>query len=326
MVVAIQADSGRCRRRRRCPASRRCRSPPTLLPSRTSPWPASCCRRIPSSPARGDGDSGRFGHVGKRAVATVAIEDVRAAREPLRPAGDRNIVVATVGRLARPRRLRGIEIHIAGDEQIQMTVAVIVQKTAARAPAGPRSRDAGFFRDIRKRPIAVVAVEHVLPPVRDEQIVEAVVVVVADTTRLPPAGVGQPRLLRDIGECAVAVVVKQVTGRLAVPHFRVEAAAVHQKDVEPAVVVVVEERRAAAHFLEQELLVGRAAGHVPGLQQAGRGGDVREDNRTASAQADRRSLARRRTGRPCPEQLAEVKSRRQRCRRPAPSTRKNPPT
>ena len=72
----------------------------------------------------------------------------------------------------------------------------------------------------------------------------------------------RPGLLRDVGERAVAVVVKQVTGRLAVPHFRIEAASVHQKDVEPAVVVVVEEGGAAAHFLEQELLVQRAAGHV----------------------------------------------------------------
>ena len=219
-------------------------------------------------PAR-TGDARRVRDVGERAVAAVAVEDVRAAGEPERPAGDRDVVVAAVGRLARTRRLRRVEVHIAGDEQIQMTVTVIVQKTAACAPAGSRSRDAGFLRDVGERAVAVVAVQHVVPPVGDEQIVEAVVVVVADATGLAPAGMGQPRLLRDVGERAVAVVVEQVAGRLAVPHFRVEAAAVHQKDVEPAVVVVVEERRAAAHFLEQELLVVRAAGHIPG-RAAGR--------------------------------------------------------
>ena len=75
---------------------------------------------------------------------------------------------------------------------------------------------------------------------------------------------GQARLLRDVGERAVAIVVEQVAGRLAIADLGIEAAAVDQEDVEPAVVVVVEERDAAAHLLEQELLVGRASRDVEG--------------------------------------------------------------
>ena len=137
--------------------------------------------------------------------------------KPERPARDGDVVVAAVGRLARPRRRRRVEIHVAGDEQIQMTVTVVVQETAAGAPARPRSRDAGSFRDVRERAVAVVAVEHVVAPVGDEQIVEAVVVVVADATGLPPAGMGQPGLRGDVGERAVAVVVEQVAGGLRCP-------------------------------------------------------------------------------------------------------------
>ena len=76
---------------------------------------------------------------------------------------------------------------------------------------------------------------------------------------------GQACLLRDVGKRAVAVVVKEIARRLTVADFRVEAAAVDEEDVEPAVVVVVEERDAAAHFLEQELLVGRTPRNVQGL-------------------------------------------------------------
>ena len=87
---------------------------------------------------------------------------------------------------------------------------------------------------------------------------------------------GQACLLRDVGERAVAVVVEEIAGGAAVAHLGIEAAAVDQEDVEPAVVVVVEERRAAAHLLEQELLVAGTAGDVARAQQAGGGGDVRE--------------------------------------------------
>ena len=41
-------------------------------------------------------------------------------------------------------------------------------------------QQAGFFSDVRKRAIAVVAVEHVLAPVGEEEVLEAVVVVIAD--------------------------------------------------------------------------------------------------------------------------------------------------
>ena len=137
-------------------------------------------------PARAS-DPRRFRHVGECAVAAVAIEDIRAAGESQWSTRNRDVVVATVGRLTGPRRRRRIEIHIVGDEQIEMAVAVVIQKAAARAPARSGSSDSGLFRDVGKRAVTVVVIEHVPAPVGDEQIVEAVVVVIADTTSLAPA-------------------------------------------------------------------------------------------------------------------------------------------
>ena len=111
-----------------------------------------------------------------------------------RPARDGDVVVAAVGRLARPGRLRRIEVHVAGDEQIQVPVTVVVEEAAARAPDARRPGDARFLGHVRERAVAVVAVEDVPSPVGDEEIVEAVVVEVADAAAPGPSrnGSGLP--------------------------------------------------------------------------------------------------------------------------------------
>ena len=68
-----------------------------------------------------------------------------------------------------------------------MPVAVIVDERAAGVPPLARARDPGFLADIAERAIPVVVIQHVFPEVGDEQIVEAVVVVVADANSLAPS-------------------------------------------------------------------------------------------------------------------------------------------
>ena len=171
-----------------------------------------------------------------------------------------------------------IEIHIIRHKQIELTVAIVVQKTAARAPAVFRSGHASLLGHVGKRAVAVIVVKNVAAKVGDEEIVKAVVVVVADATGLSPAGTSQAGLFGDIGEGAVTIVVKQITGGIAVPNRRIKAGSVHQKNIEPAVVVIVEQRHPATHLLEQKLLVGRAAGNVPGVPQPGLASDVGEND------------------------------------------------
>ena len=159
------------------------------------------------------GDPRSLRDVREGAVAPVAVEGVRAAGESERSAGHRDVVVEAVGGLSRPRRGCGVEVQVAGDEQVEVAVTVVVQEAAAGSPPLRRAGDTRLLRDVRERPVAVVVVEDVLSPVGDEQVVVAVVVVVADAAALPPAGVGEARLLGDVGERAVAVVVEQVAPR-----------------------------------------------------------------------------------------------------------------
>ena len=56
----------------------------------------------------------------------------------------------------------------------------------------------------------------------------------------------------------------------------VESAAVHKKNVEPAVVVVIEEGYATTHLLEEILFVMYAPVDIERSAQAGLGGDVNQ--------------------------------------------------
>ena len=85
--------------------------------------------------------------------------------------------------------VRHVDVDVVGDKQIKKPVAVVVDKGAARSEPDAVVREVSLFRHIGKRAVAVVAVELVLPVVGDEQIFEAVVVVVADTNAHRPAGV-----------------------------------------------------------------------------------------------------------------------------------------
>src|SRR4029077_1969363 len=137
------------------------------------------------------GDARLLGHVGKRTVSAIAIKDVGAAGEAQRPTRHRNVVVHAVGSLARLGRAGGLEIHVIRHKQIELTVTIVVQKTAACAPAVFGSGHAGLLGHIGKRAVAVVVVENVVAKISDEEIVEAVVVVISDATGLPPSGAGQ---------------------------------------------------------------------------------------------------------------------------------------
>src|SRR5262249_1519249 len=75
--------------------------------------------------------------------------------------------------------------------------------------------------------------------------------VVANAYALSPTGVLEPSLQSDVGESSVAIVLKKMIERLLPGRKTVEARAVHQENVEPAIVVVVVERNAAAGGLEQ---------------------------------------------------------------------------
>ena len=74
-------------------------------------------------------------------------------------------------------------------------------------------QQAGLFGDIGKRAVAVIAIELVLPKVGAEQVLEAVVVVVAHAHRRRPAQIVQARLFGYVGKRAVAIVLIEAVRR-----------------------------------------------------------------------------------------------------------------
>jgi hypothetical protein len=76
-----------------------------------------------------------------------------------------------------------------------------------------------------------------LAPIGDEEIGEAVVIIIAGADALSPAGVGQPELARYLAETAAALVVIHAAGT---------ARSRDDKDIEQPVVIVVDESDAAA--------------------------------------------------------------------------------
>ena len=93
------------------------------------------------------------------------------------------------------------------------------------------------------------------------EVVEAVVVVVADGSAHAPAHVADARLVRHVGERAVSVVVVEGALRFPAGLHHVNGQGVDEVDVEEAVVVVIKEGHAAAHGLDDIFFFGR--GDVP---------------------------------------------------------------
>ncbi len=151
-----------------------------------------------------------------------------------------------------------MQIDIVGNEQIQVAVAIIIEKSTSGSPAKisfvqqPR-----LTRNIRKRTVSVVSVEHILTVIRDEDVFETIVVIVTNSYPARPTRAQQAGLLRDIGKCAVSIVFVQ-----AVAGFwndLVHALTAEHENIQPAIVVIIEEGNTAAHSLNDVVLMLEAA-------------------------------------------------------------------
>ena len=89
-----------------------------------------------------------------------------------------------------------IELDVIADEEIEMPVAVVVEPGAAGSPADLFVVNAGLAGDVGESSVAVVVEQDVVSPEAAEQIVPAVVVVVADADAGLPAGARRGRIFR----------------------------------------------------------------------------------------------------------------------------------
>src|SRR5580658_612685 len=115
------------------------------------------------------------------------------------------------------------EAYVVGDEQIEVSIPVVVKKTTARPPTClivplilPRliAPKTGSLGDISKCSIPVVAIQTVLPEVGTKDVLESVIVVVADAHAGRPSHGLQPSLLCDIRKSTVAIVLVKTIRRL----------------------------------------------------------------------------------------------------------------
>ena len=158
------------------------------------------------------GDAGCRGDVRERSVAVVAVERMAARRQPARPAVHRNAFPVAVG--VSPGFGSVLESKSGNWRRTDRDARRgHSRETCSRTQIGPCPGEGRPCGDIGERAVAIVAIQNVLAPVGDEQIVESVVVVVANSDARRPAGAEQAGLLRHVGERAVAVVLVQAVGR-----------------------------------------------------------------------------------------------------------------
>ena len=166
-------------------------------------------------------------------------------------------------------------------EQVQQSVAVVVQERGTGSPADFRLRQSGLLRDICKGTVPAIPIEHVAPPERDVHVLISVVVVIAYSRAGRPAHPRQSRFGSRLLEPSVSEVSMQL--QRAFRWRVIESGAAHDQRVQPAVRIVVEPSRSSADgFDDKVLAVGlpvdrgpcqaRACGHI---DQAGTKGYAR---------------------------------------------------
>ena len=233
-------------------------------------------------------DSGALGHVGEPPTSVVVIERHGFGRQAHGAADHGEPFPHALPAIAGLGHAGGIEIEIVGDEQVQLAVAIVIEKGAAGAPALGRGQ-AACLRLIAKRAVALVMPEHVAAPGGDEQVDAAVVVDVAGTDALAPVVVSDAALRGYVFKAQSAeVVIEEVRGRGT---GAIEPVRIDEEQVGKPVVVVIERGDAGARVLDDVHLLLVGAGDVHARQPGLRGQVFKPHLR--SFEARREGLARK---------------------------------
>ena len=198
------------------------------------------------------GDSRRLTHVGECSVAVIAIEAVLAERQAARSAIDRQVKKVAVRFFSRTWRRAIVEAHVIGYKQVEMSIPVVIQERASGPVASRRTQQSGLARYVGESSVPIVAIEYVLPPISQEDIVETIVVIIADAYAAGPAGLGKSGFDGDVAKRAIAIVMVKTVGDA---RFRVcEPVPAQHQNIDPSVIVVVEKGASAANRFENVVL------------------------------------------------------------------------
>src|SRR5262245_17736143 len=204
--------------------------------------------------------------IDESSVAFIPIEKILSGRQSARAAHDRNSFPHAKLTAAFGRSFIEVEVDIVGDKEVQVSVPVIIQKSAARAPACRFEHQPGALRDIDKTALSGIPVKVILSEIGHEQIIEAVIIIIGYTRALAPARPDQVRLFCHISEFSYFIIAIEVISGFLPLRETFESGAVDQENIEPAIVVVVEERDTTAGHLENKSLLSILPSHMPGCQ------------------------------------------------------------
>ncbi len=142
-------------------------------------------------------------------------------------------------------------LHIVSDDQIEFAVLVVVNPSSAGAEFF-HAAETRLLRHISKCSVAVVVKQPALSVRSDENIVVAVVVVVADGYADAVHFNVETGFVRNVSKSAVVIVVIKLRRGVFLPVAR-PVGSVHQENIRPPVVVAVDEGNPRAHRLRQKL-------------------------------------------------------------------------
>src|SRR5690242_4379838 len=147
----------------------------------------------------------------------------------------------------------GLPVAIVGNEKVEVAVVVVVDPRCGNGPIffERRKVEAGFSRDVGKRAIAIVAIKLVAMDAGDEQILVAIVVVIAYGDTYTKSFSGETSLCGDIAESAVAIVaVETIPEFLSSFSERRKRGAINAEKIGPTVTVKIDDAEAARQRLD----------------------------------------------------------------------------
>src|SRR5215471_9898824 len=155
---------------------------------------------------RGCSDAAGFRDISESAVTVVVIKDIAAAFQTRRPASHHDALVEARSGF-RHWSCFQIQINVVGNEQVQMTITIVVHEGASSIPAGAFPAYTGFIGNVSKSSVAVIVIKSVLAVVGNEKVFVTVIIVVADADSLSPSRSRQTCATSHISKGAISIVL-----------------------------------------------------------------------------------------------------------------------
>src|SRR5580698_1481204 len=164
-------------------------------------------------------------------------------------------------------------LHIVRNHEIKFAVAIVIHPSRAGGEL-VRPPKPGRLSDVSKSSVAIVVEKMALADRSYENVVESVVVVIADGDAESEERNAEPGLTGHVGESAVMIIVVELQRARAVRMMQRGVSRpvlpVDQQNVGPSVVVVIDERAAGTHgfgkplFAEGSVVVREVNGRLSG--------------------------------------------------------------